>query len=177
MANVLGKWKTSTGPWLAAAVIVVVAFMYWLYSATSSIGPGLSAADSLGAQLPRIADTTFVINPELYSGRRVLLGPVTVSDSLGRAVLATDLPGMAGYPLILDRPVLESAIPVGVGDDVLVAGSVYALTDSLLDVYMQRGFFDAANRERLVGKTTFFLVDSLDYYIAQQEASTDGDGT
>ncbi|UCC72437.1 MAG: hypothetical protein JSV86_19050 [Gemmatimonadota bacterium] len=172
MANALGKLKTATGPWLAAALIVVAAFMYWLYAASSSVEWGVVAADSL-PELPRIADTTFVRNPEAFSGERILLSPVTVAERLGRATLTVDLPESPGYPLILDRPVVESEMTVAVGDSLSIAGSVYALTDSLLDVYVQRGFFEPENRERLAGQSTFFLVDSLDYYVADEETSTD----
>jgi len=165
MANALGKLKTATGPWLVASVIVVAGFMYWLYKASAEIEPGDVVADTV-ADLPIIADTAFVSNPEQFSRQRIMLAPVTVAERYGRAVVTVDLPGMAGYPLILDRPVLESDISVEAGFDLAVAGSVYALTDSLLDVYVQRQFFEPQYRSRLEAHTTFFLVDSLDYYAA-----------
>jgi hypothetical protein len=174
MANALGKLKTSTGPWLAAAVIVVAGFMFWLYSASSSIDSGVPS-DSAMVELPRIADTIFVSNPEQFSGRRVLLSPVIISERLGRAALTVDLPGMMGYPLILDRPVLESEISVEPGDAVAIAGSVYALNDSLIALYVQRGFFTADNVERLGEQATFFLVDSLDYYFGEEEEAGEGE--
>ncbi|MGD2215636.1 MAG: hypothetical protein PVJ64_02720 [Gemmatimonadales bacterium] len=176
MANALGKLKTATGPWLVAAVIVVGGFMYWLYAASARVDSGVVVADTV-VELPRVADTTFVTSPERFSGERILLAPVTVADTLGAAALTIDLPGLAGYPLILDRPVLESEITVAPGDALAVAGSVYALTDSLLDVYVQRNFFRAETRPSLEMHSTFFLVDSLDYYAEEDTATTGESGS
>jgi hypothetical protein len=172
MANVLGKLKTATGPWLVAAIIVVGGFMYWLYAASARVDTGLVVADTV-VELARVADTTFVANPEQFSGERILLAPVTVADTLGYATVTVDLPGLAGYPLILDRPVLEAQITVVPGDALAVAGSVYALTASLLDVYVQRGFFRPESRAGLASHTTFFLVDSLDYYVEEDTTTTE----
>ncbi len=176
MANALGKLKTATGPWLVAAVIVVGGFMYWLYASSSRVDTGVVVADTV-IELPRIADTAFVANPEQYSGERILLAPVTVADTLGVATVTVDLPDLAGYPLILERSVLESEITVAPGDAIAVAGSVYALTDSLLDVYVQRGFFRAESRAGLEGHSTFFLVDSLDYYVEEDTTTTAESGS
>ncbi len=175
MANALGKLKTATGPWLVAAIVVVGGFMYWLYASAGRVDTGVVVADTV-VELSRIADTAFVANPERFSGERILLAPVTIADTLGAATVTVDLPGLAGYPLILERSVLESEITVVPGDAVAVAGSVYALTDSLLDVYVQRGFFRSESRARLEGQTTFFLVDSLDYYAAE-DTTTDESGS
>lgn len=175
MANALGKLKTATGPWLVASVIVVAGFMYWLYSASGRVGEGDVVADTV-VELAVVSDTAFVTNPEQFSRQRVMLAPVTVAARYGRAVLTVDLPGLAGYPLILDRPVLDADITVEPGFDLVIAGSVYALTDSLLDVYVQRQFFEPEYRERLAAHATFFLVDSLDYY-ADEDTTTDESGS
>jgi hypothetical protein len=171
MANALGKLKTATGPWLAAAVIVVAGFMYWLYAASGRVDAGDIVADTV-VELVAVTDAAFVSNPELFSRQRIMLAPVTVAERLGRATLTVDLPGLAGYPLILDRPVLDAEITVEPGFDLVIAGSVYALTDSLLDVYVQRGFFEPEYRGQLESHVTFFLVDSLDYYAEATEDTT-----
>ncbi|MGD2154456.1 MAG: hypothetical protein PVG79_14395 [Gemmatimonadales bacterium] len=172
MANALRKLKTATGPWLVASVIVVAGFMYWLYKASANVEPGEVVADTV-VDLPQVTDTAFVNNPEQFSRQRILLAPVTVAERYGRAVVTVNLPGMAGYPLIFDRPVLESDIRVEPGFDLVIAGSVYALTDSLLDVYVQRQFFEPQYRRRLEGHATFFLVDSLDYYAAEDTTTAE----
>ncbi|UCC82267.1 MAG: hypothetical protein JSW46_14935 [Gemmatimonadota bacterium] len=176
MAIELGKLKTATGPWLAAAIIVVGGFMYWLYASSHRVDTGLVVADTV-IELPRVADTAFVANPEQFSGERILLAPVTVADTLGVATLTVVLPDLAGYPMILERSVIESEITVAPGDALAVAGSVYALTDSLLDVYVQRGFFRPESRASLEGYTTFFLVDSLDHYAEEDTTTTAESGS
>ncbi len=55
------------------------------------------------------------------------------------------------------------------GDQLAIAGQVFALNDSLIDVYRQRGFFDPDKRDRLEGHSTFFLVDSLDFVFPGQQ--------
>lgn len=177
MADVLGKLKTATGPWMAVAIVFVAAFMYWLYSESSQLQTeSLAAADTASGGLPTVRDTAFVNNPERFSGRRILLSPVTIEDRLGKAALALDLPGAPGYPAILDRPVLESEITVVSGDKVALAGWVYALNDSILNVWAQRNLYEPENRSRLEGKTTFFLVDSLDLVFPGEEESPTGAG-
>lgn len=175
MADVLEKLATRTWPWMAGAVILVGAFMLWLYAASSSIGGG-SAADDRTAALPAVADTSFAANPERFSRRRILLSGVKVEELLGRAALTLDLPDRPGYPVILDRPVVEQEINVVVGDNLALAGWVFALNDSLVDVYAQRGLFELENRERLEGQSTFFLADSLDFVIPAGETRPEGDG-
>lgn len=163
MRNVLGKLTTSTGPWMAVAVILVAGFMYWLYAASSTIGSGTAPADTVAEGIPHVADTAFVKDPTEFSRERVVLSPVMVAEQLGRAALTVDLPGLAGYPLILERTVVEQGITFVSGDNLAVAGQVYALNDSLLNVYVQRGLFEVENRAKLEGHETFFLVDSLDF--------------
>jgi hypothetical protein len=163
----LGSLKTSTGPWVAGAVILVAGFMYWLYAASSAIESGIASADTTVA-LPQVADTVFVRDPTQFSRQRVLLSPVLVAERIGRAALTVDLPGMPGYPLILERSVVEANMSIVSGDYLTVAGQVYALNDSLLNVYAQRGFFEAANRSKIEGQQTFFLVDSLDIVFPEE---------
>lgn len=177
MADLLEKLATRTWPWMTGAVILVAAFMYWLYAASSSIESRTAAADTASAALPAVADTSFAANPERFSRRRVLLSGVVVEEMLGRAALTLDLPGRAGYPVILDRPVVEQEIRVVVGDNLALAGWVFALNDSLVDVYAQRGLFEPENREKLEGQTTFFLADSLDFVIPEETTSADSGGS
>jgi hypothetical protein len=158
---------------VAGAVILVAGFMYWLYAASSSIESGSAVADTTVA-LPQVADTAFVRDPTQFSRQRVLLSPVLVMERIGRAALTIDLPGMPGYPLILERSVVEANMSIVAGDYLTVAGQVYGLNDSLLNVYAQRGFFEAANRDKIEGQQTFFLVDSLD--LVFPETLTPGSG-
>ena len=169
----LGSLKTRTGPWVAGAVVLVAGFMYWLYAASSTIESGIAGADTT-VVLPRVADTAFVRDPTQFSRQRVLLSPVLVKERIGRAALTVDLPNMPGYPLILERSVVEANMSVVAGDYLTVAGQVYGLNDSLLNVYAQRGFFEAANRGKIEGQATFFLVDSLDIVFPEEGTSDSG---
>jgi hypothetical protein len=175
MANVLTKY---TWPWAVAATVLVVGFMYWLHAETSDMGSGMVAADTVGAGPPVIADTTFVQDPTRFSRQRILLTPVQVMQWIGRATIAAQVAELENYPLILDRVILEkveSEMRIMGGDNLSVAGQVYALNDSILDVYVQRGFFEPENRGLVEGSATFFLVDSLDFVFP--EDATDVGGT
>lgn len=174
MGDMLEKISTRTWPLMTVAVILIAGFMFWLYRQSSTIEVASFGPDT--TELPLIQVDSFAVDPERYSRRRVLVTPVRVVTPLGRASLALDLPGRPGYPAILDRPVLESNLQVIAGDNISIAGWVYALNDSILDVWAQRGFFEPENRESLSGYTTFFLVDSLDFVIPDQGA-TPGSGS
>ncbi len=165
------KLTTRTWPWMTAATILVAGFMYWLYAESSSLATQTAAAPDSVAAVPRIADTTFVKDPTRFSRQRVLVSPVTVAEQIGRAALTVNVASVAGYPLILDRPVVESGLSVVPGDQLAIAGQVFALNDSLIGVYRQRGFFDADKGDRLQGHATFFLVDSLDFVFPGQPSS------
>ncbi len=174
MANVLQKY---TWPWAALATVLVLGFMIWLYAESTSLESTL-VVDETSAEVPVVADTTFVQDPTRFSRQRILLVPVTVSQWLGRATLAVELAGVENYPLILDRVVLEAVeteMTITGGDNLAVAGQVYALNDSILDVYVQRGFFEAENRALVEGHMTFFLVDSVDFVFPEE--ATDLGGT
>jgi len=167
MANLL----RSTGPWMAAAVVLVAAFMFWLYRASSNLETGTATADTATVALPTVVDTAFASNPQRWANRRVAVRPLTVHERLGRAALTVNLPGRENYPLILDRALLEQEMTVVEGDNLVVAGQVFALNDSILDVWAQRGLYDRENREKLQGSQTFFLVDSLDFIFPGEEGS------
>jgi hypothetical protein len=166
MSDVLRKLTSRTWPWTVAAVVVVSGFMYWLYAESSTIQSAVAVTDTTEA-LPYVPDTAFARDPTQYSLRRILMYPLTVREQIGRAALLVDLPGLESYPLVLERNIVESGLTFVPGDELVVAGQVYALNDSLLDVYAQRGLFEPENREKLTGQTTFFLVDSLDFYIPE----------
>jgi len=175
MANVLGKLTSRAWPWAIAATVLVAGFMYWLYAESSAIEFATVAADTVET-VPHVADTAFVASPDRFSGRRILLEPVTVSEQLGRAAMTIDLPGLAAYPVILEGSVLESEIRIVGGDNLAIAGWVYALNDSILDVWVQRGLFEPEHREKLEGKTTFFLVDSLDFVFPGEDQPVEESG-
>jgi hypothetical protein len=165
-----------TWPWAALATVLVLGFMIWLYAASTSLDRSLVATETV-ADIPTVADTTFVQDPTLFSRQRILLTPVRVSQWIGRATMAVELPGMENYPMILDRGILETVeteMTVTVGDNLAVAGQVYALNDSILDIYVQRGFFEPENRALVEGHTTFFLVDSLDLVFPEEVMEVGG---
>ncbi len=175
MSDVLKRLTSRTWPWTVAAAIVVGGFMYWLYAASSSIPTAVAVTDTTAA-LPYVPDTAFASDPTKYSLKRILTYPLLVREQIGRAALLVDLPGRPGYPLVLERNVVESGLTFVPGDELVVAGQVYALNDSLLDVYAQRGLFEPKQRDKLAGQSTFFLVDSLDFYIPESKTSPEGQG-
>lgn len=168
MANIM---TTRTWPWMALATILVAGFMYWLYAESSALRSSVAGVPDTAVAVPRVADSTFVKDPTRFSRQRVLVSPVTVVEQIGRAAITVNIGETAGYPLILDRLVVESGLSVVPGDQLVIAGQVFALNDSLIDVYRQRGFFDPDKRDRLQGRATFFLVDSLDFVVPGAQPS------
>ncbi len=174
MSELLDKIATRTWPLMTLAVVLIAGFMFWLYRASASIERPVVGPDTI--ELPRVTPEEFSTDPERFSRKRVLVTPVRVVTPLGRAALALDLPGRPGYPAILDRPVLEQDIQVIAGDNIAIAGWVFALNDSILSVWAQRGLYDPEHRENLQGYETFFLVDSLDFVIPTPGAGTPSSG-
>lgn len=169
MSDFLDKITTRTWPLMTVAVLLIAGFMYWLYWESSQIEVTTVGPDTV--DLPRVSPEVFATDPGRFARRRIMVRPVRVVTKLGRASIALDLPGLPGYPAILDRPVLESDVDVIGGDNLAVAGWVFALNDSILDVWSQRGLYDPENRENLRGYETFFLVDSLDFVVPGEEGS------
>lgn len=160
MANDLVR---RTWPWMTLAVITVAAFMYWLHLETSQLPDGLAAAGVTDeAGVTTVPDSVFAQAPERFRDR-ILLRSVVVNEVLGRASFSLDLPDREGYPAVLERRLVEEDTRVVSGDQVHLAGEVYALNDSIIGVWSQRGIFNNENRGKLAGSTTFLLVDSLDY--------------
>lgn len=173
MAKGRGKLTSITWPWAVVATVLVAGFMYWLYAQTSSIAPAAVVADTVET-LPEIGDLDFATNPQQYSGRRVLVSPVNATEQLGSAAWLVQVGGLEAYPIVLDRPVLEGDLTFYRGDNLAVAGWVYALNDSILDVWSQRGLFEMENRSKLEGHATFFLVDSLDFVFPEEGSPAQG---
>lgn len=169
MSDVLEKLTSRTWPWMVGAFVIVALFMYWLYAASSSIESGLVADDTSTANI--VADTAFAAEPERFARERIVLSGVLVDGVLGRAAATLDLPGRPGYPIILDRTLVDEELRLVGGDNLAIAGWVFALNDSILDVWAQRGLFDPEYRERLEGQSTFLLVDSLDFVFSGTQDS------
>lgn len=172
MSDFLDKLATRTWPLMTVAVVLIAGFMYWLYWESSRIEVGTIGPDTI--DLPRVSPEVFSADPQRYARKRVLVRPVQVVTRLGRAALALDLPDRPGYPAILDRPVLESEVQVVAGDNLALAGWVFALNDSILGVWSQRGLYDPENQESLRGHETFFLVDSLDFVLPEESGGQPG---
>ncbi len=171
MEALLEKLASRTWPWMVGAFVLVAGFMYWLYVASSGTRSAAVGPDSLAVSLPRVAEAEFGSAPERFSRRRVLLPTVKIAEQLGRATFSLDLPNRPGYPVILDRPVLEQGLQIVPGDNISIAGSVYVLNDSILDVYAQRGVFEVGQRDKLEAHTTFVLVDSMELVIPEDTGS------
>jgi hypothetical protein len=175
MANVLVKY---TWPWAVVATALVAGFMYWLYAETANLDTAMVVADTVSGGPALVDDTAFVQDPTQYSRQRIMLAPVQVSDWIGRAALAVSVANLENYPLILEPAMLEKVeteMTLTRGDNLLVAGQVYALNDSILDVYVQRGFFEVESRELVEVHTTFFLVDSLDFVFPEDATDVGGE--
>ena len=66
MANVLQKY---TWPWAALATVLVLGFMIWLYAESTSLESTL-VVDETSAEVPVVADTTFVQDPTRFARQR-----------------------------------------------------------------------------------------------------------
>ena len=174
MANVLVKY---TWPWAVVATGLIVGFMYWLYAETANLDTAVIAAETVSEGPPLVADTTFVKDPAVFSRQRIRLAPVGVIDWIGRAALVVNVAEFENYPIVLEPAMLEKVeteMTLTGGDNLLVVGQVYALNDSILDVYVQRGFFEPESRSLIEVHTTFFLVDSLDFVFPEDAADVGG---
>lgn len=160
--------------WPGLAFLTVGAFMAYLYLATRESRVRVLEEGGASGGVPRASAADFAASPGRWSGRLVRLDSLLVVGRLGRAAFSVELPGRPRYPVVMERWLIEEGVQVTTQDRVRVVGSVYALNDSVLNVWTQRGIVDPARRPDLRQESTFFLADSLDILIPPAPGQTSG---
>lgn len=160
--------------WPGLAFLSIVALMGYLYWATREVEVPMMEGGSATGGTPRATPAEFAAAPGRWSGRLVRLDSVLVAGRLGRAAFTVELPGRPRYPVVMERWLIEQGVQVTMQDRVTLVGSVYALNDSVLNVWTQRGIVDPARRADVAQDSTFFLADSLEILIPPFPGRTSG---
>lgn len=159
-----------TWVWALVAVLSVVGLMWWLASASESVRetavvqetPGRTDDPAAGgapaaeaAELGGIAAA-----PEGFVGRRIEVDGVQVAATLGPRAFWADVPGANPF-LVLFTPDMTQQVQLASGQRLNVQGSVAAVTDSLLDVWVQSGAIRSQARDEAAFATHYLLADLI----------------
>jgi hypothetical protein len=142
-------------------------FLYWLSIAATPTE--IAVAEEEIAQA--VSLSAFARNPIMFEGDLVVVDGVEVQTVLGSQVFFATFPNDLSYPIRIDRSlgaVGGQLVPAAMGR---VTGTVYALTDSILEAWDAESVFaDDTQREAAAASTTFLLASELDIATAAGEA-------
>ena len=148
-------------------------FLYWL-SITAVPTEVAVAEEDVTAQA--VSLNLFASNLIMYEGDLVAVDGMEVQSVLGPQVFLAAFPNDVSYPVRLDPalgPAGASVAPMAQGR---VTGTVFALTDSVLDAWEAESLFaDDGAREAAAASTTFLLATELDL-VSPEEGQGAGDG-
>ena len=161
--------------WPAVAFVSMAGFFAYLYYKSWESRVEVVEGEASAAGRRVTADVAaFTQAPARYSGRVVRLDSVVVVERFGRATFGIRLPGRPRYPVALERHLVEEGVQVTRDDRVNLVGSVYALNDSIVRVWAQRGFLDPARQGEFASDSTFFLADSVEILVPLSSPGGDG---
>ena len=146
---------------------VMGGFLYWLSITVTPTEVAVVEEETAQA----VSLNAFARNPIMFEGDLVAVDGVEVQSVLGSQVFFATFPNDMSYPIRLD-PSLGAVggqlSPAAMGR---VTGTVYALTDSVLDEWAAESVFaDEAQREAAAASSTFLLARELDLAAAAAEA-------
>ncbi|CAN5826579.1 hypothetical protein BH23GEM7_BH23GEM7_02800 [soil metagenome] len=167
-----GGIAQQTWIWALVAVLAVAGLMWWLAAASESAretavvqetgrdpaggAPGAGATPAgEAAELGGIAAA-----PETFVGRRIAVDDVQVAATLGPRAFWADVPGANPF-LVLFAPDLAGQPQLASGQTLNVQGTVAAVTDSLLDVWVQSEAIRPNARDEAAFATHYLLADLI----------------
>lgn len=176
--------KSRAGAVKPGTVLMIVSFMamggflYWLslYEPPETDMAEEDVADESG--LNEVAFADFVMGTQSYLGEEITLRLVEVESTVGDRLFWTMLPGSNPYLMHVADDALADSVELLGGIRVDITGSVMALSDSVLDVWMEAGVLRSEG-DRL---QTMFAVDKGDYFrilrfeMEGEDESGDGSG-
>ena len=159
-------------PLMILSFLAMGGFLYWLstYEAPE-VDEGMEGmADEDGLNEVRFED--FVAGTQNYMGQEITLRLVEVSSTVGDRLFWTMLPGNNPYLMHISEEALADSVEVMGNLEVDITGSVLALSDSILDVWMEAGVLRSEG-DRL---QALFAVDKGDYFFIRRFEMEDEDG-
>ncbi len=165
-----GGIAQQTWIWALVAVLAVAGLMWYLAAASESArqtavveetaagaATETTAAGPTGeaAELEGIAAA-----PETFIGRRLAVDNVQVAATLGPSAFWADVPGANPF-LVLFSPDVTEQPQLASGQTLDLQGSVAAVNDSLLDVWVQSGAIRPNAREEAAFATHYLLADLI----------------
>lgn len=164
---------SNTWIWMTLAIISVAALMVWLFfaseqartvaaidedgaPATATEAEGAAAdGETEAATIPEIAGT-----PETFIGRRLRIENVEVAATLGPSAFWADVPGANPF-LVLASPDMTQQPEISTGDQFTVRGSVAAVNDSLVNVWVESGAVNEQARDQAAFATHYLLAERM----------------
>jgi hypothetical protein len=147
-------------PLMIVSFLAMAGFLYWL--STYEV-PEVVVDDSgtgLEDGLNEVAFADFVVETQGYMGEEITMRLVEVNSTIGDRLFWTMLPGGNPYLMHISEEALADSVEVLGNRRVDITGSVMALSDSLLDVWMESGVLRSEG-DRL---QTLYALDKGDYF-------------
>ena len=158
-------------PLMILSFLAMGGFLYWLSTyAAPEVDEGMEdMADEDGLNEVRFED--FVAGTQNYMGQEITLRFVEVSSTVGDRLFWTMFPGNNPYLMHISEEALADSVEVMGNLELDITGSVMALSDSILDVWMEAGVLRSEG-DRL---QALFAVDKGDYFLIRRFEMEDED--
>ena len=135
-------------------------FLYWL--AVNAVPTEVAVAEE-EATAQAVSLALFARSPTIYEGDLVAVDNVEVQSVAGAQLFFVSFPDDASYPVRVAASLGAAGASISPMDMGRVTGTVYALTDSVLDAWAAESAFpDDATREAVAASSTFILATEID---------------
>jgi hypothetical protein len=168
-------------PLMIVAFLAMGGFLYWL-SVTSEPTEFAVAEENRTADLPTatsVSPVEFSEGPAGYVGERIRIPNVAVRDLTGLNLIWFHLANEEETPYLvrIDRRFVADDLQVLRDDVISLAGTVHAMSDSVLTAWEDLGIFTAEGQRGLVqAQESFIEADQIDLHTTREPAEEPGDG-
>ena len=149
------------GPLLMLVSFLAMAgFLYWM-SGYEAPEVESDETDTVGGDgLNEVPFDDFVLETQSYMGEEITLRQVEVNSTVGDRLFWTMLPGNSPYLVHISEEALADSVEVRGNLRLDITGSVMALSDSVLDVWMEAEILGSEG-DRL---QVLYALDKGDYF-------------
>ncbi len=154
---------------MVLAFLAMGGFLYWLGVTAVPTETAVALEDDTAQA---VSLSAFAQNPIMFEGDLVAVDGVEVQDVLGTQAFLMVLPDGSAYPIRLDASLAMGGLQIAASDQGRVTGTVFAMTDSVLDAWATEALFaDDEQREAAAAVGSFLLATEV-----QLSGGTQGDG-
>lgn len=166
-------------PLMIVAFVVIGGFLYWLSAQAAAERAAQEVEEvptedttSSGVQTVAVGDIEVDASP--YEGQEIRIAGTNVASTLGEQGFWLETPSGNPFLVSMGPEVQASGVSVSSGSRVTVVGTIHAMSDSVLNAWVEGG--SIAENDRIVAEFATHFVEATDVRTSGGGAAQDTTG-